>query len=74
MDISTINVIIGAVATTIGAALLFTAGAILQAIRSTNREMKAMNERTIKHEVKIEGLESWLREVDDKVYKLAKSA
>ncbi len=70
MDISTLNVIIGAAATTIGAAVLFVLGAILQYVRSISRNMKELYEKSIMHGVKLEDHEKRIEQMDDKIYKL----
>ena len=54
MDISTINVIIGATATFIGAVMLFVLGAIMAYVRNINKSMKELLVMATEHRTRID--------------------
>ncbi len=54
MDISTVNVIIGATATFIGAVMLFVLGAIMAYVRNINKSMKELLIMATEHRTRID--------------------
>jgi hypothetical protein len=62
MDITTLNVVIGATITFIGAGILFVLGAIVTYVRAINRSMKELLIMATEHRTRIDVLD---RQVED---------
>lgn len=70
MDISTVNVIIGATATFIGAIMLFVLGAIMAYVRNINKSMKELLVMSTEHKARIDMMERQIEDLYKKVGEL----